>query len=65
MKTLEWFVLMIGRKIYRQSDGCECSTCKEIVKNGLIVRDIEHAKYLHMVQNELGIEYRATKNATN
>lgn len=60
MKTLQWFINRIGKKIYRDDDNCGCATCNEVVKNGLIVIDRDHAEYLHMVHTE-GIEYRDTK----
>lgn len=64
MKTLQWFINRIGKRIYRDDDNCSCTTCNEVVKNGLIVIDKNHAEYLFMVNSE-GIEYRDTKNATD
>jgi len=63
MKSLQWFINRIGKKIYRDSDNCECSTCKEVVKNGLIIHDKNHAEYLHMVHSE-GIDYRDKQKDT-
>lgn len=60
MKTLQWFINRIGKRIYRDDDNCGCATCNDVVKNGLIVIDKNHAEYLHMVNSE-GIEYRDTK----
>jgi hypothetical protein len=56
MKTLEWFLQRVNQTIFRDDNGCPCKECKEILEKGLVVRDIAHAEYLHMIQNDLGTE---------
>ena len=43
---LQWFKDRIGKRVYRASNGCDCPTCENIAKNGLIVADLTHAVYL-------------------
>lgn len=57
MKTKNWFIKKINKRIYRNKGTCECSTCKEVEKNGLIVMDENHAEYIFDVQNEQGLSY--------
>ena len=50
--TLKWFTNRIGKKIFRDDDGCGCKSCNNVVENGLIVFDESHAQYLEMIDNE-------------
>lgn len=52
MKTLDWFIKRIGKTIYRDSDGCSCGTCKNIVENGIKIHDKQHAQYMFDTQND-------------
>lgn len=52
MKTLEWFKERIGKRIYRDPDSCECATCKEVVENGLVIINEQHANYVYDTQND-------------
>ena len=54
-KTLRWFTNRIGKKIYRDHHKC-CGHCDEVVKNGLIVSDKQHAEYLYLNQNDFAAE---------
>ena len=56
MKSQNWFILHIGKRIYRDSDTCNCSTCADVVANGLVVHDKNHAEYLYMIQGEFKLE---------
>jgi hypothetical protein len=42
----QWFLDRIGKRVFRESNGCACDTCKRITKEGLIIRDKIHAIYL-------------------
>lgn len=53
MKNLKWFKQRIGNIIYRDSDGCDCPTCKRILQEGLVIADEYHAQYVFETQNEL------------
>jgi hypothetical protein len=56
MKTLQWFKEQIYQTIFRDDNGCPCNNCKEILENGLVVRDEDHARYIFEMQNDLGAE---------
>ena len=55
-KNLKWFTSRVGKRIFRDADDCTCSTCKEIVKKGLVIRDKDHARYMYDIQNDFGAE---------
>lgn len=56
MKTLQYFKDRIGKKIYRDSDGCDCDSCKKVLKEGLLVHDEDHAQYIFDAQNDWASE---------
>jgi hypothetical protein len=51
-KPYKWFLERIGKRIYRDSDGCHCRTCNDIVRKGLVIADKNHAQYLAEVDAE-------------
>ncbi len=55
--TLGWFENRAGSRIYRHNGTCPCPCCKNVLKNGLVVASEDHANYLHMCQNEMGLIY--------
>lgn len=56
MQTLEWFKERIGKRIYRDADGCKCLSCARIVEEGLVIHSEEHAEYVYDNQNDFGAE---------
>lgn len=59
---LKWFIDRIGSRIYRDKIGtCTCMTCERILKEGLIIEDKEHARYLLDCSMEGMYEYRDKK----
>ena len=56
MQTKNWFIDRIGKRIFRDSAGCECDSCKDIMKNGFLIKDKEHAGYLYDVQGHFYVE---------
>ena len=57
--TLKWFKNREGRKIYRKrSDTCNCDMCQstEVFIHPANGED-DHAAYIKLCQDELGIEY--------
>lgn len=42
----QWFIDRIGKRVFRESNGCKCETCKRITNDGLIIFDEQHASYL-------------------
>ena len=53
-----WFVERIGKRIRRLNDnGCSCTTCAQVLREGLMVFDDTHADCLYSAQGELGSRY--------
>lgn len=42
-----WFLSRIGKRVYRNRNGCSCKSCENVYHNGLVIRDEEHAHYLY------------------
>jgi len=53
--TEKWFHNRIGKRVYRNWHKC-CNQCDDIAKNGLIIRNKQHATYLYDIQNDFGNE---------
>ena len=47
--TKKWFLNRLKKRIYRNHHKC-CPTCDEIAEKGLIVRNKQHADYLHSIE---------------
>ena len=67
LQTKQWFLDRIGKRVFRDNSGCGCPTCNDIVENGLIIRDKEHALHMYEVQNDYANEntylnYKDEKN---
>jgi hypothetical protein len=53
LHTLRWFQNRIGKRIYRDGDGCPCNTCRLITVDGLIVgEESADPKHLFETQND-------------
>jgi len=51
----QWFIDRIGKTIYRKPiDSCSCEHCQ---KTNFIILDEQHAMYVKLNQDELGIDY--------
>ncbi len=46
-ERLQFFLSRIGKRVYRNDDGCDCNICKNVTENGLIVENELHANYLY------------------
>ncbi len=63
----KWFLSKIGKRIFRDNNGCFCIVCKRIENKGFIIHDKQHAWYLTDIvasaREELNckIEYRIKK----
>lgn len=65
---LSRFLTRIWKKVYRDAGSCDCATCREVEKNGLVIADEDHANYLFDCQSDIDIfwaivpwnEYRDT-----
>jgi len=55
----DWFRRRIGKRIYRECLSCSCKSCQknyvDILKSGFDGN--QHADYLFLVHNEMGIKY--------
>jgi hypothetical protein len=43
----QWFIDRIGKRVYRDANGCSCEVCKQIRDVGLVIIDKMHANYLY------------------
>lgn len=57
MKDKQWFIECIGKKVFRDTNKCNCQVCVDVFNNGLVISDENHANYLFDIQNELGYNY--------
>jgi len=46
-KRRKWFLERIGKRVFREKNGCDCKICEKNTKNGIIILDEEHAIYMH------------------
>lgn len=56
-KSKEWFLDRINKRIYRNSDTCNCDVCDEVYNNGLVISDENHADYVwtgYLISNDEG-----------
>ena len=56
IKSLDWFKKRVGKKIYRDSNHCSCSTCSDVLENGIFIYNENHAEYLYNVMNDYGCD---------
>jgi len=61
MHKLDWYLARVGKRIFRDETTCHCQHCTDVLNNGVVIRDREHAYYIHMAGGELGINYRDKK----
>lgn len=47
----QWFLDRVNKTIIRDDNKC-CRTCEHIGKNGLKIRDKNHAEYIYEMQND-------------
>jgi len=55
----QWFLDRIGKRVFRNGDGCNCPSCLNVLDNGIIIASEEHAMYLDMIEStpDMGIKY--------
>ena len=58
---LGWFLKRVGKRVYRNDNGCGCATCTAIARFGFVIKSMDHARYLALHQDEMGLEYRDKK----
>lgn len=52
----QFFRDRVGKRIYRNDNGCPCNVCEDVLKNGLVVTDIFHADYLFDTEIDYAME---------
>lgn len=52
-ERLQWFTDRIGKRVFRNSDGCDCEMCKAIERNGIHIEGPLHAQYLYDCETDL------------
>ena len=63
------FIDRIWKRVYRNANTCDCDTCRDVEKNGVVISDEQHANYLFDCQSDTDIfwevvpwnEYRDTE----
>lgn len=55
-KPLQWFLDRIGKKVYRDVLECDCASCREVEKDGLLITNETHASYLCAIDQEFWAE---------
>lgn len=56
LKTKEDFISAVGLRVFRDNSLCLCPSCEDVFKNGIVVKDEQHAQYLFDIQNEFAAE---------
>lgn len=52
----QWFIDRIGKRVFRTAGTCNCSTCRKVEREGLLIEDKCHAVYLVDVEGCSGQE---------
>ena len=42
----KWLLDRIGKRVFRESNGCDCKTCEAIAKDGVVIGNEMHALYM-------------------
>lgn len=42
----QWFLDRIGKRVFRETNGCSCGTCQRNTENGIVILDENHALYM-------------------
>ena len=51
-----WFISRIGKRVFRNDVSCQCKTCQNITKLGLVINDEMDAEDLYYHETDLSIE---------
>jgi hypothetical protein len=55
-ERLNWFIDRIGKRVFRNDVTCQCETCQNISKSGIVIEDNMHAEYLYDCEGVYSIE---------
>jgi hypothetical protein len=47
----------VWKRIFRNKTSCDCKDCQDIVNNGVVIHDVQHARWLYTYQCELWSEW--------
>lgn len=66
----KWFADRVGKWIYRNTHGCNCQSCKNVLENGIFINDEQHASYCYDIECDFNREgtplrYFDTKEQVN
>ena len=53
---LSRFIERISTRVYRKKGTCDCKTCRDVERDGLIIDGEQHANYLHSCQSNRGTD---------
>ena len=56
--TERWFLNRIGKRLRRTGGTCSCNDCYSVRERGIYIHDTQHAKYLKLCQDEMGLKYQ-------
>ena len=42
----QWFLDRVGKRVFRDSNGCSCGVCEHNQKNGVVISSEMHALYM-------------------
>lgn len=62
-QRLQWFKARIGKRVYRNSNGCDCPVCNATHRHGLVIEDDLQATYLRDCEADIGLHYADTRVA--
>lgn len=70
MERKQWFINRINKRVYRNKVACNCPTCKDVYKNGVIIDNLQHAICLYGYECDYNIKgfplkYFDTKKEAN
>lgn len=52
----QWFIERIGKRVYRNSNGCSCNVCEDIRQNGIKIEDEMHAEYMYQMEGSANLD---------
>jgi hypothetical protein len=57
----QFFIDNIGKRLYRNDTGCECTVCKSVYENGIIPMDALEATYLYDIETDFTADGHPTR----
>ncbi len=57
----QWFLDRVGKRVYRNKTTCDCLTCENVYKKGIVITDETDANYLHSIE----VDFTASGDPTH